>query len=596
MLKIKKLPPEVINKIAAGEVVERPASVLKELIENSIDAGATEIIINLIRGGIELIEVIDNGHGIPKEELGLALEKNSTSKIIDIDDINNLDTYGFRGEALASISAVSNFTIISKTSDQRLAYQLRDGLLTPSARNRGTTIKVENLFHNVPARKKFLKGEDTEYKYCLDIFNDFAILYPKLKFRLTNNRKIIFDFYGTESAENRIVEITNYKELLKIEETYYDYKISGYTLYPKDMGEKSRFLKVYINRRPIRDKGIENAFRMAFRDYSPSNLRPSGVLFLEIPKNQVDVNAHPRKIEVRFENPFRIFEFIRRTVSDAVGKVVKSDFSIHPLQNGSINSLCANKNYTGAPKLSENIGVYTLDRKRPLIFKDSAEPNYGRRKQISSKLNSTKNEQVAYSYDENIRISSNIPIEAEDIVGVYQLFNSYILVEFDSEFWIIDQHAAAERIRYEKLLSKLELTSQKLLTPIKFFLNSKELINLKEISDLLSQLSFTYKLEGTELSITSVPLLLQNANIESLIRDLLADTEDKELDKTERIKQVIATIACHSSLRANNRITETEAKATVMELLKCEYPYACPHGRSLIWKIRREELERRFMR
>ncbi|MCC7304239.1 DNA mismatch repair endonuclease MutL, partial [bacterium] len=322
MSEIKRLNQQTINQIAAGEVVERPASVVKELMENAIDAGATQIDVIITDGGLTKIEIKDNGKGILTEDLSTALERYATSKLTTSEDLESINTYGFRGEALAAISAISKTTILTTRNGSTNSITSNNGNLskiTPGSRSQGTTIVIENLFESVPARQKFMKSADTEYKYILKTFTQFALLNGKIHFTLTNNGKEVYNLPSSEIEllpKERVAKIysLNPSELLPIQHEEYGIKVQGYLVHPKLLTSNSKFLVSFINNRPVEDKGIFKAMQQGISDFVPDFFKPTGIVSVSLSSEQVDVNVHPRKTEVKLINPFRVYAAVTHAV------------------------------------------------------------------------------------------------------------------------------------------------------------------------------------------------------------------------------------------------------------------------------------------
>lgn len=595
---IRKLSPEVINAIAAGEVVERPASIIKELVENAIDAKSTEIRIEINNGGLDLIEVSDNGVGISKDDLQTVFERFTTSKLTDIADLEAIATFGFRGEALSAIGAVSNTTITSCTKEGEPAITITSNYSAvsdtiPGSRGVGTIVSVARLFSQLPARLKFVKTSGTEKKYILSLLNNYLLANLYISFNVIIDGKTIYSFVKGETLTYRASKLFSVeeKDLLPINHTEYDINVSGVMLKPDKLSSVSRFSNILVNKRPIIDKAIANAANSAVIGYVPINYKNSFYIELIIPGNTVDVNAHPRKTEVRFVNPYRIYSAVRNSITHALAGFSKENVSISGSSSYNIN----NQYYT-----SRENNAYNRLRDAPGSEQSLYNSSYG-------------NDDTLQEFAVNI---SDIP-DSEDYsdiatqlssMKVVPLLKRYILLEKEDEIWIFDQHAAAERTRFEKLQAIIDgksVDKQSLLLPIKLHLPQDSLSNIDSVINFIHSLGFETKLEGGQITITSVPILLKNADYEQLLVDSLTELTD-DIDTgvitlggyalDNKMNKIIATIACHSSVRMHEALTEKDARSIINDLLQCKIPYACPHGRRLLWKLTPEEINRNFMR
>ena len=622
MTKIHKLSDKVINQIAAGEVVERPASIIKELIENSLDASASQIEIKVKDGGISLIQISDNGIGIAPEDIPLAVKRYTTSKLETLQDLNNINSFGFRGEALASIAAVSILTIKSRIAKNKEAYELtvefgEPKKLIPSARSIGTTITIKDLFGNVPARKKFLKTPNTEYRYILEMVQNFAITNPKVRFTFYKNDKLIYDL--TPTTQNgyitRVSQIfkIDKDDLIPINHQEYGITIKGVAVNPKLLSKTSRFLKIFVNKRYIVDKSLYSAIKRGVSDYIPNDYKPTAIIDITIDPSQVDVNVHPRKLEVKFLNPFRINSAVSHAVKLAYSNYTDKLFT----PNENLNTYINYENIIRHEhKNTSNLTLRSPSTKKVLENWD---------KNLENAVNRLRPNATEYQENTNFELNFNDPIrdtnykdntlttsikdfaDNQTMLNIYQLLKRYILVEWETEIWIIDQHAAAERIRFEKLLdtySSSKKETQSIVLGNKIYLSKDEIQVVRDKKDILTNLGFIFNLHDDYMEITGIPVFISSTDIESMIRDTLAnlakleDTvpSDIKFATDNKFSHMIATIACHNSIRANEKLSITELKAILNALLKCDVPYACPHGRRLIWRLTKEDIDRQFMR
>ncbi len=589
---LNKLPQELVNQIAAGEVIERPASVVKELVDNSIDAKASEIRVKVVNGGMDLIEVSDNGEGIPRANISEIFTAHTTSKISSFEDLNNLLTMGFRGEALSTILSVSNIRLISKYSDEEVGSQLvtkdgKQGTVKSSARESGTAITVENLFENVPARRKFLKSEQTEYKRVLEILFPYFLIYPNIHFILERNSKEIFDLRSISNAKPNTIEKERLESLLKEDfvkrmlKVFYDgsgTKISGYVGHPSDHQKRANHQYIFVNARPIKDNGIARAVYQGFERYIPHGQRVPYILLLNINPELIDVNVHPRKEEVRFLNPYRVYSAVQEAVKKAV----------------------------------EGVTSYRVESREYTPSTSSRDISFGQNRNSSVKDSLLFSKEVLDSSGEYVkeRESSFVPsnpfeFEKSEFVSfrkIFQIFNKYIVIEFEDEtLWIIDQHAAAERITFEKLKNakKNELESQNLLVPIQIEMSKIQLTEMEELKKFFEEVSIKYDVLKDHISITTVPVEFVNTDFKKFLDEILSLGEDvssisKELTRLK--EDIYATMSCHSSVRSGQELHTQEMIDMYKKLIVCENPYSCPHGRPAVWKLKLSEIDMNFER
>lgn len=617
MSDIKKLSQHVINQIAAGEVVERPASVVKELIENAIDAGANKIDVIVVDGGLSKIEVKDNGKGISREDLPLTIERYATSKLSKTEDLESLLTYGFRGEALAAISSVSTTTIVSRKGEDAYELVTTNGsapAITPSSRSQGTTVTIDNLFQSLPARQKFLKSAETEYRYILKMFTSFALLSGNIHVTLTHNGKEIYNLpISSESLfpKERVAALyaVDKNDLLKITHQEYGISVSGYLLHPRSLKATSKFFQTYINSRPVEDKGVFKATSQGLSGFVPDFYKPTAIVHISLAPNQVDSNVHPRKTEVSLINPFRVYSAVTHAVRAALQQGVVLVDKSYLQKNDSTVPQGATFSRNSWEQRQEN-AFQRLRGNQPEFLFDNAQANHYGEAPEPLMQDGISNRTTSESTD---AIPEYIVSQARNSLSdatVSPVLGRYIIVGFIDELWMIDQHAAAERIRYEQLkksyLAEVSLPQQHVLTPLSIQITAEEQVVLKKHHGLLKRLGFTNKLDDNRLLITSVPTFLQKADTEQLIRDTLAELllHDEtflspvieDFTSSRSISHIIATMACHSSIRMNERISAQEAQSIVKNLLECDIPYACPHGRRVVWRLSKEEIDRQFMR
>ncbi len=593
---LKKLPQELINQIAAGEVVERPASVVKELLDNSIDAGADQIKIRVEEGGISLIEISDNGVGIDSGSLAGIFDAHTTSKISSLEDLNKIMTMGFRGEALSTIKSVAKVSINSKYEESEVAHSLnlQEGEDTrKSARNQGTTITVKDLFYNIPARQKFLKTPETEYRKVLETVIPYFLQFPNIHFILEKDRKEIYNLPKT--SEQVGLELERIKSALKNKLTDNlievngegaGSKLTGFVGHPSLHQSKTSHQYIFINKRSIWDNGIAKSIYLGYKRLIPQGERVPFIVSIEINPELVDVNVHPRKEEVKFINPFRVYSL----VEDAVAKALSSQTHI---QDSTSFQAPTNKDYTlpETPKQPHTQKLF-----------DTPVSNYqSKTKEINFSKNSSK-----FDVSKSLAFSKellNSPDQQEsEIKSAFQMFNKYIFLEFERELWVMDQHAAAERITFEKLSNNYNSKPQdvqNLLVPVKIDASPAEVSFISENLDFFSKLGFNIEVNKEKISIKSAPAYFQTSNIEEIFKELwqLSDEERDMKDSFEKAKEnILATMACHSSIRSGQPLTPQEGIQLYKDLKGCENPYSCPHGRPVLWKLRLEEIDTHFER
>lgn len=613
MHEIKRLDQQVINQIAAGEVVERPASVVKELIENAVDAGSTYIEVSIVDGGLSKIEVKDDGKGIASEDLGLVFERYATSKLSTVDDLISIHTYGFRGEALAAISSVSKTTITSKRDDSVLQMTSDNGIVShavPASRGQGTTITIENLFSNVPARQKFMKSAETEYRYILSVFTRFALLNGKIHFVLNNNGKQVYNFPAATTAQfpiERVAKVHAVQEsdLMGVMHEEYGITVTGFVLHPRALSATSKFFTLFVNTRPVDDKAIFKAVSQGTTGFVPDFFKPSAIISVSLPSDQIDINVHPRKTEVKLLNPFRVYAAVTHAVSNTLQTQVATPDRV---QHSTVsNALLSNK----APYSSwDHKQEIAYDRLRgahsQFTFGEGYEHEVPKQLYDTDQKDSSDPSDIdripAYLIDQAKLESKN--------AEVMPILGRYIIVGFMDEVWVIDQHAAAERVRYEQFKHAFTegkpVEMQQLLVPITLSLTESENSIVTAHQDVFTRLGFQVELADLAVKISGIPVSLQKADIELLLRDTVNEIVEhvelldspiiEDFTSEKNLSLVIATMACHNSVRMNERITATEARSIVTGLLSCKIPYACPHGRRVIWRMTKEEVDRQFMR
>jgi DNA mismatch repair protein MutL len=579
MSAIRVLPDLLISQIAAGEVVERPASALKELLENSLDAGAGEISVQLEHGGIKLLKVLDNGSGIAREDLALALARHATSKIITLDDLERVASLGFRGEALASIAAVSRLALVSRKPEDKHAWKIESaGGATapdePAALSRGTSVEVRDLYFNTPARRKFLKTEATEFAHCEEVFKRAALSRPDVSFTLQHNARTQLQL-AAQDAQNRVsavlgedfaaasVMVDEQSAALRL------WGMAGLPAYSRGTRDAQYF---YVNRRFVRDKVVAHALREAYQDILHHDRHPAFVLFMEIDPAAVDVNVHPTKIEVRFRDARAVHQFVFHALNKALSaSVVEHDAS----RAARVNPFVAT---AYAAQAGMNLGVAQPAAFYETLFANQARP------QTRTPLNDAKQEIPPLGF------------------ALAQLQGIYILAQNDKGLVIVDVHAAHERVMYEKLKNALDTGTtamQPLLIPVTFNADKLDVATAEEHGALLRELGFEIAPLGPNaLAVRAVPAMLKEADAADLARAVLKDIREFGASRTltERRNELLATLACHGAVRANRILSVNEMNALLREMEATERASQCNHGRPTWFQITVGELDKMFMR
>lgn len=614
MQRIHKLDDVLVNRICAGEVVERPASALKEILENSIDAAATQINIELLNGGIKLIKIIDNGNGILDEDLPLALERHATSKLITEDDLYAIRTLGFRGEGLASIASVSWFTLASKPAESAHGAQIVSVFgdlkeLRPASLNNGTLVEVKDLYNNIPARKKFLKSETTEYNHCKNIVERLVIAYPQIGFSLKHNGKEIYNLLP-QNLLARIVSLygaeygQHYFSLM--EEAGAQLTLSGYVYHPAYLNSTKNVQMFYVNGRFIRDKVVQNAIKQGFSGVLHHEHTPNYVLFLTIDPAEIDVNVHPSKNEVRFKDSGMIHSFISRSLRKLLAGNITQ-------QNAIPNNLSVDDSFTTMnswEKRSEYAQLAEASSKN--VTQSGSAPswsssihndnNYKNSPQlIQNWLGEINNEQESQEL-----FTTNEPIANETIpplgFAIAQLQGVYILSQTKDGMIVVDMHAAHERIILEKLKVQLgmnSIASQQLLMPLAIHVSALQIEALEKHRTELSLLGFEIDVIGeNQIAVRAIPLLLDDGKTEQLVIDVLNDMvyfggSNAILAHQE---ELLSTMACHTAVRANHQLSIPEMNALLREMEITVRANYCNHGRPTWFKLTMRDLDGMFMR
>jgi len=589
---IKALSEDLRNKISAGEVVENPASIVKELLENSLDAGSSEIMIVVEKGGHQTIQVRDNGIGISSDELPASVMRFHTSKIQTLEDLFSIQTLGFRGEALASIASVSEILIKSNLKDNDGASLLVvDGAhngVEPAPRINGTEITIRDLFYNTPARKKFLKTPRTELRKVVDIVRRYGLAYPEVAFKLIADGREIFNL-KSEKLEERIdhlLDPTYSKNLLPLNVTKGDYSFSGFVGNLNLIRSRPGEQYVFLNRRFIKDRLMNRAVYNAYESLVKRGEYPFFVINLVLPNDQADVNVHPMKLEVRFKDEWRLFNVLKHVVSDALGSILQTA----PGFNTSFEFPTDDNNrFFGIPDnvSNKNIPLEIQQEKIQLVESDSSfHPN--------------NNLQRAKEYVSQLAEASLNNKDAISTENIWQVHKKYIISEINSGLVIIDQHVAHERVLYEEALEAFESTSmasQTLLFPETLSFSPDDFDALLDVLPYLEKIGFKIKKQdqGT-IRIDAIPSEMSIGNEKNVIREIL-DNFLKDQKKYSSFQEGLAAMfACKAAVKAGDVLVKEEMKELVNRLFSTKHPYYCPHGRPIIVQMSLDELDGRFER
>ncbi|MBO1924048.1 DNA mismatch repair endonuclease MutL [Thiomicrorhabdus sp. 6S3-12] len=626
---IETLPGNLADQIAAGEVVERPASAVKELLENALDSGADQIEIHLQEGGNQSIEVIDNGRGIPKEELLLAVSRHATSKIYSMQELVAVRSLGFRGEALASISSVSDFTLRSRTVHDKSAWQISargDGNWhgpEPSAGQQGTSVKVNNLFFNTPARKKFLRAPRTEFLQIEQLVKRIILSHPQVGFKLVHNGKMVRHLPACQdelSLQNRLKNLLGQEFVehsLEIEFNTDDWHLTGWVGLPTFNRSQTDMQYLFVNGRVVKDRNLSFALKQAYADVLYHGRHAAYVLFLNVPPEQLDVNVHPAKHEVRFARNREVYDFLRRSVRDAVGKPLAASESLQP---GSGKSLGTAQDLNLKPEAKpmhlnftqryDSASADELEAARQ--FQQPLVSSFGARSEQARDLSRLIEERRFYG--ENQVQEAEAAVYHSESAGdeespvpplgfaKAQLHGVFILSENRHGLVLVDMHAAHERVVYERFKQQwrqLRLQSQPLLVPMAVTLDVSQVLVWEEFEKTFSDLGFELEAMGPEqLKVTAVPALLAKSDVVRLLKDMLADFAEfgESSVVEERIDSILSTMACHGSVRANRKLTVPEMNELLRQMEQTDKIDQCNHGRPTWVQLSMEQLDKLFMR
>lgn len=594
MARIKQLSKHLINQIAAGEVIERPSSVVKELTENSVDAGATKISIE-INNDCRDIRVADNGCGIYPDDIMLAFSKHATSKIATDEDLFNIHTLGFRGEALSSIISISKLTCTTRTADfdtgTKVKCENSEVKQVETGCAIGTIMDIRDLFYNIPARLKFLKSSNTEFSYIQELVQSIALAHPECSFELKKNGKIVLKTSGQNNLLQTIKEvystdiISNLKEVLKTDQLA-GMKISGYVSTPNYTRSSKKGYHIYINGRTVKCPVFQKAIDTAYKSLIANGKYPFVVLNLELPPADVDVNVHPTKKEVRYKNTNQVFNFIFASIQAGLTNYIErqsarsfdpQSFTPQPVQQSNVVDFVQ-------PKLESSGEIY-FDKKDDTIY-------------VSDKLMQEEEENFSQQKKEKAEQRQFfVPVEKEpepeeNIIGQYK--NTYILVEKEDGLEIIDQHIAEERYIYEKLMAEKNIVSQMLFVSDVVLVSSTEAELIKENIDKFEKFGFGIEfLKENELIFRKVPQMIAKVNPKEILADILANIEGN-IDRLE--EHILITTACKASVKAGQKLSTWQMQEIVKKWRTTKMPYTCPHGRPVVKFFPHKEIAGFFQR
>jgi DNA mismatch repair protein MutL len=595
---IRLLPDLLINQIAAGEVIERPAAALKELLENSLDAGATDIAVQLEGGGIKLVRVRDNGKGIAKDELSLALMRHATSKIASLADLQQVSSMGFRGEALASMAAVAQLNLTSRIESDAHGWRVEaiDGQLSessPASHAQGTSVEIRELYFNTPARRKFLKSESTEFAYCEETFKRIALSRPDVAFSLQHNGRMTWQLaalQGEQAALRRVAALLGEEfgqAAVPVSRNAANLSLQGLAALPAYSRASRDAQYFFVNGRFVRDKVASHALRQAYQDILHHQRHPAFVLFLELPPEQVDVNVHPAKSEVRFRESQGIHQFIFHTLQQALAAPASGQDARAPASQQSASFIPTQQNIgLGIAQSSDAYQVWKAF---------AGEGKWPDRSAVQDiEKNTSVSQPLAPSPDNHI-----IPPLG---FALAQLSGIYILAQNAHGLIVVDMHAAHERIVYEKFKVSLDaeqIATQPLLIPVSFHADTLDIATAEAEQAALKTLGFEIApLSPTTLAVRAMPVLLKQSEAEAAARDVLDELREFGASRvlTERRNELLSTLACHGAVRANRILSITEMNALLREMEQTERSGQCNHGRPTWFQISLNDLDKMFMR
>ena len=642
--RIHTLNPALANQIAAGEVIERPASVVKELLENSIDAGATELIIRVEQGGSTLIEIIDNGHGVHPEDLALAVMRHATSKIQTADDLQAIMSLGFRGEALASIAAVSRLTLTSSQNDDGIGYQVEvNGTafdhqeIQAVATRQGTHIRVQDLFFNVPARRKFLKKQGTEFGHIEEIVRRLALTHFNIRFVLEHNNNIRLNLPIADSGELRFQRVQQLLGRAFTENAYWidadsiSMRLSGWLGHPSDARGQADLQYVYVNGRIVKDKTISHALRMAYDGILHGHQHAAYLLFLEVDPENIDVNVHPTKHEIRFLNQREVHEFVRHYAKETLAQFQTASIDLAQAMKVQDDVVHAQAQH---PRYQEQFQLHrSVENQQPVMLVESSTElltdfhasspqtvQYSAASSQSSYIGSQQVNNALKSYLSPLRdgvtantadvelnqFEQNSAVKVDEHplgIAIAQLHGIYILAQNIEGLIIVDMHAAHERIVLQQMKAAWDKpefwTSQQLLIPKVISISRMQAMRVDDLKDQLARLGLEMDQYGDEqVIVRGVPAILHKANFESLVPELLNDLDpnDEAQGLLQKRDQILAGMACHGAVRAHRILSLSEMNALLRQMEQTEFASQCNHGRPTWRAFPLSQLDKLFAR
>ena len=603
---IRPLPDQLISQIAAGEVIERPSAVVKELLENALDAGATQITIRLEAGGVKRISITDNGCGIPPEQMPLSLARHATSKIASLTDLENVNTLGFRGEALASIASVSQLTLTSRSEAQAHAWQISghaSDKVTPASGAQGTAIDVQDLYFNTPARRKFLKTEPTEFGHCAEVVRRIALARPDVRFSLNHNGKTV-DHWQESSLAQRSAQILGdefAQARLPLDEAAGPLTLQGFVGLPTAARSRADAQYFYVNGRFVRDKLLTHAVRSAYQDVLHGDRFPSYVLRLDLDPSLVDVNVHPSKIEVRFRDSRAVHQFVFHAVSRALARTSATAQGTAPAPMPAASG--AMPWIQNQPRQT-SFGVAQNTFRYGEMFRDTGSSAAGSAPEAYPPYPSSLSALSGLS-NTSAATSITADTDAEEFplgFALAQLHGVFVLAQNRAGLVLVDMHAAHERILYEQFKQALQSESvqlQPLLIPVTLIADPVEIGTVEENGEVLAALGFDMAvLSPTTLAVRAIPALLANSDAQALARDILRDVREYGGSHvlTERRNELLGTLACHTAVRANRQLSIPEMNALLRQMEATDRADQCNHGRPTWVQLALSDLDKLFLR
>ncbi len=610
------LPEDLVDKIAAGEVVERPASVVKELVENSIDAGAKNINVEIKKGGIKFIRVTDDGVGMDEKNSALAFQRHATSKIKDVDDLFQIATLGFRGEALPSIASVCFLDMLTRTSESLSGTRLKieGGVIKEKKQmgaSVGTSVVIREVFYNVPARRKFLKTVLTETRHISDLLTRFAIAYPEISYKLKSDERELFSFSAAGDLRQRVTDVFGRNQTEKmVEIKAKDEKptpqdpadVNGFLGKPEIARSNRAELYLFVNRRPIVSRSLYHAVQSGYGELLPKGKFAFAIVFIQIDPCQVDVNVHPTKSEVRFADERGVHDLVYAKIKESLtSPQIIPDFKT-----------TENKERSFQPDASREMVSSHQEQKFPPQEPQPVESSSS----TSQKVDDAESTQKSFLSEADEKLAQGLTkdrAEREEekktpgaktvepgATNFWQLVDTYILSQVKGNLMVLDQHAAHERILYEEALRNLtgkQASAQQVLFPTVSELTPKGFQILEEHKELIRKLGFETKhFGGRTILVTAVPTLIRNKSGEVFLREILIQLEEEGKVEKDRLKAVAKSFACHGAIKAGERLTQEEMQNLVRQLFATDEPYSCPHGRPTVIKLSLEELGKKFGR